>query len=269
MPLSATSNKVMKSMQKEYGAKKGKSVFYATANKKGGKAENAGTWEKKKAAAHAFAGILKRAAHAKKAEGEDLTALLRAYAPYLAAGGLGGVLLGDDETPLLERLLGGAAIGGLGGYGMQNYGLPWLQGQGVDIPGALDKAKGFAQEKGPQVLEDVRGATQPLLDKMQEAIHGPAPLPAAEDPRMRRLSSALMREKLRGSEMRRRDSLGLVGRAQEDLTGAANAGIDQIGEGAGSIMRGIGSRVDDAGKAVGRAFGGAGNLLFGNNENGY
>lgn len=29
--------KVMKNMEKEYGAKKGKSVFYATANKKGAK----------------------------------------------------------------------------------------------------------------------------------------------------------------------------------------------------------------------------------------
>lgn len=30
-------DKVMANMQKEYGAKKGKSVFYATANKKGAK----------------------------------------------------------------------------------------------------------------------------------------------------------------------------------------------------------------------------------------
>jgi hypothetical protein len=33
---------VMSNMQKQYGAKKGKSVFYATANKKGMKAGSAG-----------------------------------------------------------------------------------------------------------------------------------------------------------------------------------------------------------------------------------
>lgn len=39
MPLSkyfkGSGEKVMRSMQKEYGAKKGKQVFYATANKQG------------------------------------------------------------------------------------------------------------------------------------------------------------------------------------------------------------------------------------------
>ena len=39
MPVSeyfkGSGDKVMSNMQKEYGAKKGKSVFYATANKKG------------------------------------------------------------------------------------------------------------------------------------------------------------------------------------------------------------------------------------------
>lgn len=53
MPLSNTSEKVLKNMQKQYGAKKGKQVFYATASKKTGKpgrgtAEKAGTWKKKK-----------------------------------------------------------------------------------------------------------------------------------------------------------------------------------------------------------------------------
>lgn len=33
MPLSAKGKKIMKAMKKEYGAKKGKTVFYASANK--------------------------------------------------------------------------------------------------------------------------------------------------------------------------------------------------------------------------------------------
>ena len=47
MPLSETSQKVLDSMKEQYGDKKGESVFYATANKKGGKAEDASTWKKK------------------------------------------------------------------------------------------------------------------------------------------------------------------------------------------------------------------------------
>jgi hypothetical protein len=34
MPLTKKGNKIMKAMKKQYGAKKGKSVFYASANKK-------------------------------------------------------------------------------------------------------------------------------------------------------------------------------------------------------------------------------------------
>lgn len=34
MPLTKTGKKILGSMKKEYGAKKGKSVFYATLNKK-------------------------------------------------------------------------------------------------------------------------------------------------------------------------------------------------------------------------------------------
>jgi len=33
MPLTSKGNKVMGAMKKEYGAKKGKSIFYASANK--------------------------------------------------------------------------------------------------------------------------------------------------------------------------------------------------------------------------------------------
>ena len=33
MPLTKKGNKIMRSMKKQYGAKKGKSVFYASANK--------------------------------------------------------------------------------------------------------------------------------------------------------------------------------------------------------------------------------------------
>jgi hypothetical protein len=33
MPLTAKGNEIMKAMQKEYGAKKGESVFYASKNK--------------------------------------------------------------------------------------------------------------------------------------------------------------------------------------------------------------------------------------------
>lgn len=35
MPISAKGQEIMANMSKRYGAKKGKSVFYATANKKG------------------------------------------------------------------------------------------------------------------------------------------------------------------------------------------------------------------------------------------
>lgn len=34
MPLTKKGSKIMKAMKKEYGAKKGKQVFYASANKK-------------------------------------------------------------------------------------------------------------------------------------------------------------------------------------------------------------------------------------------
>jgi hypothetical protein len=47
MPLSKTSKKVLSSMVKNYGAKRGEQIFYATAASKGGKAERAGTWTKK------------------------------------------------------------------------------------------------------------------------------------------------------------------------------------------------------------------------------
>jgi len=45
MPLSKSGKKVIKAMEKEYGKKKGKSVFYASINK--GKAGSK-KWEKKK-----------------------------------------------------------------------------------------------------------------------------------------------------------------------------------------------------------------------------
>lgn len=46
MPLSETSKEVLDSMKDQYGEEKGEEVFYATANKKGGPAEEASTWEK-------------------------------------------------------------------------------------------------------------------------------------------------------------------------------------------------------------------------------
>jgi len=54
MPLSGTSKKVKKEMQEQYGKEKGESVFYATANKKGGPAEEASTWKKKIALCKVF-----------------------------------------------------------------------------------------------------------------------------------------------------------------------------------------------------------------------
>jgi hypothetical protein len=102
MPLSDTSEKVMQSMQKQYGKKKGESVFYATANKKGGRAEAASTWKKKQKAAEALTGVLCKAAGLeKRAQGQQggLMSSLGQYLPYMALGGLGNLMLGDDETP--------------------------------------------------------------------------------------------------------------------------------------------------------------------------
>lgn len=137
MPLSDTSTKVLRSMQDEYGAKKGKSVFYASANKKGKPAENASTWRKgqRKAAAQALAGVM-----CKVAEGEGQPGfweMVQPYLPYMLAGGAGGLALGDEDTPLLQRILGGILLGGGAGYGIQNYLLPWLaqQQQGASAAG--------------------------------------------------------------------------------------------------------------------------------------
>lgn len=262
MPLSATSKEVMNSMQKEYGAKKGKSVFYATANKKGGKPEAAGTWKKKQAAAQAFAGIIKRVAHVKQAAGEqDLMGLLRSYAPYLAAGGLGGVMLGDEETPLLERLLGGAALGGLGGYGIQNYALPWLQEKGIDVPGAVGQAKGYAAEKVPEALEGVRGAAAPLIQQMQETIQGPKVDEAA---RVRDLARQLAAERLRGAMMRRDEALGLMGRAQERIGGAINEGVDAARAGVNNAIDATTGGAKSLMHGIGASLGNARNFVFGN-----
>jgi ElaB/YqjD/DUF883 family membrane-anchored ribosome-binding protein len=55
MPLSKTSKKVATAMEKQYGKKKGKEVFHATANKKGGKAEKASTWKNEETKASVIA----------------------------------------------------------------------------------------------------------------------------------------------------------------------------------------------------------------------
>jgi hypothetical protein len=84
MPLSSTSKKVLQNMKDEYGSKKGESIFYATANKKGSPAEDAETWRaRKKAASHAMAVVLCTAAGLeKKAEGEQ-TAWGAVADPYI------------------------------------------------------------------------------------------------------------------------------------------------------------------------------------------
>jgi len=45
MPLTKSGKKVMRSMKKQYGAKKGKSVFYASLNKK---KKGSSKWHKKR-----------------------------------------------------------------------------------------------------------------------------------------------------------------------------------------------------------------------------
>jgi hypothetical protein len=45
MPLTKSGKKVMRSMKKQYGAKKGKSVFYASLNKK---KKGSKSWHKKR-----------------------------------------------------------------------------------------------------------------------------------------------------------------------------------------------------------------------------
>lgn len=181
MPLSETSKKVKKEMEEQYGEEKGESIFYATANKKGGPAEAASTWKKKKkAAAFALAGVLcKVAGHEKEAQG-GLWEMIKPYLPYIAAGGLGGLTLGSSDTPWWQRLLGGALMGGLGSYGAKEWLMPWINkqlgggGEAAPTPPAkatsgpadvksLDFAPG-AQDRaalGPAGMEEMVKAVQP------------------------------------------------------------------------------------------------------------
>lgn len=80
MPLSGTSSEVLSAMKKQYGDEKGEQVFYAKANKLGGKAEKASTWkEKQKKTNESFCDLTRDAKNAD----EQVDTFITGTTPFL------------------------------------------------------------------------------------------------------------------------------------------------------------------------------------------